>query len=469
MHIVIVGGGGVAYELARSLSEKEQDVVVIEKNEIKARRFKEALDVMVIEDNGANASALEKANIKNAQMLVAVTQFDEINMIACMLAKQYGVPFTVCRIRNSGFADEDSILTPKQLGIDLVINPERIAAMEISKMLHFPDVSEVEYFHHGKVMMLGVVVGSEADITNVPLYKLPMNVEAIVVGISDSEGKFIVPGGNDVIKPGNKIYLLGNARALKDISMLLHHEKTMVHNVTIMGGGLIGLHLARLLEESRHPFKVKLIEKDEERCGELCQSLKKTLVLEGDATEITMLQEEDTETADAVIAVTGDDRTNIVSALLARQFGVEKIICEVMRPHYVPVYSTLGIESVINPRILAASRIIRYTRKEKMVSLSILQNEKAEVFELVLPQSARVVNKKVSEAHFPKGMLIGSIVRNGEVIIPDGDTRLIPGDHLVIFAVPKVSAKLDRFFAPAAEKANKNSIFNKLIKPEGSG
>ncbi len=466
MHIVIVGGGGVGYELARNLSEKSQDVIVIEKNEVKARRFKEALDVMVIEDNGANAAVLEQADIRKADMLIAVTQVDEVNIIACMLAKQYNVPITVCRIRNSGYAGDASVLTPRQLGIDIVINPERVAAQEISKMLHFPDASEIEYFHHGKVMMLGVVVGSEADITGVPLRKLPINADAIIVGISDKEGKFIVPGGDDVIQPGNKIYLLGSSRTLKDISSLLHHEKTRVNHVSILGGGMIGRQLARLLENSKQQFTVKLIEKSEERCEELCRDLDKTLVVQGDATEIAMLKEEDTDWADAVIAATGDDRNNIVAALLARQFGVKKIICEVMKPQYVPVYKALGIDSVINPRLLAAAQIIRLIRKEDVVAYSILQDEKAEVEEIILPASARVAHKKIVDANLPRGMLIGSLVRDEEVIIPSGNTELMPGDHLVIFAIPKVSAKLDRYFAPADGKENREYLRNKLAHIE---
>ncbi len=466
MHIVIVGGGGVSYELARNLADKDQDVVVIEKNPEKALRFKETLDVMVLEDNGANASVLENAGIKNSDMLVAVTESDEVNVIACMLAKQYNVPITVGRIRNPEYAGESSVLKPQQLGIDVVINPEKVAAMEISKMIHFPEASEIEYFHKGKVMLLGVTVGPEAGITDVPLRDLPINPDAIIVGISEPEGKFVVPGGDDIVRPGNKIYLLGKAKVLKDVSSLLHHEKKRISQVTIMGGGMIGVQLAKLLEESKQHFDVKLIEKDEERCEGLCRELNRTLVLQGDATEIAMLEEEDTDRADAVIAVTGDDRSNIVVALLARQFGVNKIICEVMRPHYVPVYKTLGIDSVINPRILAASKILRLTRKEDAVAFSLLQDEKAEVVEIVLPENARVANKKVAAANLPRGMIIGSIVRESEVIVPRGDAELLPGDHLVIFATPKISATLDRYFAPPAGKENKEYLRNKLVHTE---
>jgi trk system potassium uptake protein len=449
MDIIIVGGGGVGYQLAHHLSRHHQDVVVIEKDEEKARRFKESLDVMTLEANGASAATLEQAGIKNANMLIAVTDLDEVNIIACILAAQYGVPKIICRIRNPEHMDDNFGISPKKLGISSVINPEQVAAMEISKMLHFPEASEIEYFAWGKVMMLGITVDEEAEITGVPLRKLPMNTESIIVGINKPTGKFIIPDGNDVIEPGSKIYLLGKSKSLKDISMLLHHEATRINQVTILGGGMIGRQLALLLEESRQPFTVKLIEQNYKRCEELSRELDHTLVLQGDVTENAMLKEEDIGATDAVVAVAGDDRNNIVSALLSQRFGVKKIICEVKRPQYVPVYNALGIHNLINPRMLAATHILRLTRQEEVVALSMVQGEKAEVLELVLPERTRVTNKKIKEIHFPRGMMIGSIVREEEVLIPEGETVLLPDDHLIIFALPNTVHKLERYFATA--------------------
>jgi trk system potassium uptake protein len=396
MHIIIVGGGGVGYQLAYHLSEHHhQDVVVIEKSEEKANRFKESLDVMVLVTNGASAAALELAGIKKADLLIAVTDLDEVNIIACILANQYGVPQIVCRIRNPEHIDEDFGLNPRKLGISCVINPEQVAAMEISKMLHFPDASEIEYFAQGKVLMLALTVGEEAEITGVPIHKLPLDPGSIIVGINKPNGKFIIPDGIDVIDPGSKIYLIGKSTALKDSSMLLHREETLIKQVTIFGGGMVGRQLALLLEASRQPFNVKLIEKDQKRCEELSKELKNTLILQGDVTEYAMLKEEDMNKADAVVAAAGDDRNNIVSALLARRFGVKKIICEVKKPHYVSVYNTLGIHTLINPRMLAVAHILRLTRQEEVVALSIVQGEKAEVIELVLPDNSRVINKQI--------------------------------------------------------------------------
>jgi len=447
MHIIIVGGGGAGYQLAYHLAEHHQDVVVIEKSEEKANRFKESLDVMVLVTNGASAAALELAGIKKADMLIAVTDLDEVNIIACILANQYGVPQIVCRIRNPEHIDENFGLNPRKLGISCVINPEQVAAMEISKMLHFPDAGEIEYFAQGKVLMLALTVGEEAEITGVPLHKLPLDPGSIIVGISKPNGKFIIPDGNDIIDPGSKIYLLGKSTALKDSSMLLHREETLIKQVTIFGGGMVGRQLALLLEASRQPFTVKLIEKDQKRCEVLSKELRNTLILQGDVTEYAMLKEEDLNTTDAVIATAGDDRNNIVSALLAQRFGVKKIICEVKRPQYVSVYNTLGIHTLISPRMLAVAHILRLTRQEEVVALSIVQGEKAEVFELILPDNSRAINKQIKELHFPRGLIIGSIVRDDEILIPGGETVLLPEDHLIIFSLPKVAHRLGRYFA----------------------
>lgn len=447
VYMIIIGGGGVGTELARNFSEKDFDVAVIEKNPEKARKLRDLFDIMVFEDNGAGAAALEKADVKSAAMVIAVTEIDEINIISCMLAKRYGVPLTVARVRNADYALDSAVLGREQLGIDLMISPERGAAFEISRMLHFPEAGEIEYFSKGRVMMLSLIAGPDTDIVNKPFHKLNFPPGCIVVGIKEGQN-FIIPGGKDVIKPGARIYLLGRSRTLKDASRLLTHELTRIHNVTILGGGMIGFELAKLLEESRSPFEVKLVERNAARCELLSRELSHTLILQGDVIDLDFLKLEGIEQTDAVVAVSGDDRTNIIAGVLARQVGIKKIICEVVDPQFGPVYSALGLESVINPRIVTAAQILRFTRREDLLSLSILSDERAEILELILPESARVAHKKVAESHFPRGMLIGSIVRKQEVIIPGGQTVLLPGDHLVIFALPGISGQLERYFAP---------------------
>ncbi len=451
MYMIIIGGGGVGSELARNLSEKNFDVAVIEKNPEQARKISNLFDVMVIEENGANALALERAGIKSADMVIAVTEVDEINIIACMLAKRYGVSFTVARVRNADYALDSAVLTREQLGIDLMISPERSAAYEISRMLHFPEACEIEYFSKGRVMLLSLIAGPETDIVKKPFHKLNLPPGCIIVGINEGQGKFTIPGGEDTIKPGSRIYLLGQSRTLKDISRLLLHERTRINRVTIFGGGMIGYELAKLLEQSRRPFQVKLVEPDVARCELLSRELSHTLILQGDAADLDLFRQEEMAQTDAVVAVSGDDRTNIIAGVLAKQSGIKKIICEVVDPQFAPVYGALGLDSIINPRLITASQILRFTHREELVSLSILNDERAEILELLLPDSAPVAHKKVAEANFPRGMLIGALIRRQEVIIPRGQTRLLPGDHLIIFTLPEISGQLQHYFAAARE------------------
>lgn len=449
MQIIIIGGGGVGYELARNLSGKKQDVTIIEKNPDKAFMLSERLDVMVIEGSGANVNDLEKAGIKDAELVIAVTQIDEVNIIACMVAKRLGVNITVARVRNPEYFEKSHALIKEQMGIDFVINPEKVAAYEISKMIHFPDASDIEYFARGKVMMLGLTVDEKAGITDQSLTDLPLPPGCIIVGINRPGKKFLIPDGSDMVKPGDKIYMQGSASHLRKASWLLHHEHLQVENVTILGGGMTGYQLASLLEKNiRHrPFHIKIVEKDPSRCEELSCHLSRTLILQGDATDLTFFKEEDLEEADVLVTATGDDRTNILAGLLGKQLGAKKIISEVTAIDYLSIFETLGIDSVVNSHLITAAQILRFTRKEDVVALSILKDENAEMLELILPETARVAGKELSKAGFPRGMLIGAIVRDEAVIMPHGDTKLLPGDRLVIFALPHVSSMLDRFFA----------------------
>ncbi|MBM9538825.1 Trk system potassium transporter TrkA [Desulfobulbus alkaliphilus] len=452
MHIVIIGGGDVGYELARSLNHKNQSIVVVDRNPATVKTLGETLDLPVINGNGANLDVLQKARIKSAQMLIAVTESDEVNIIACMIAKTFGVKYTVARVRkpeSAGSIDVDTRgLTQTQLGIDLIISPEKTVAREIAKRIHFPDAMEVEYYADGKAMHMAVHLAENAEIANKPLHELSLPQGCIVVGIKRTGGDFLLPGGKDTFSPGDKIYLIGKTEAMGEASWYLHRTKTRVNRVVILGGGEIGYSLATLLEsDTKHSLLVKLIEKDEERVDRLNRELSRTIVLQGDGTDLSYFNEEEISEADVLVAATGDDRTNMVASMMGQKLGVKKVITEVTRIGYAPIYGALEIFETINPHLITASKILKYTRWDDVLALSLLQDEVAETMELVLPVSAEVVGKKISEAGFPQGLLVGTIVRNQNVIIPDGDTQLMADDHLIVFSMPKVCTKLDRYFA----------------------
>lgn len=450
MHIVIVGGGAVGTELAGSLVSKKQTVAVVEKDPARVSQLEQNARILVVRGNGASIETLEMAKIGSAQMLIAVTEIDEVNIIACMVAKKKGVPVTVARIQDPEHAEDDSSrgLTREQMGIDHIISPERTVAQEIAKMIFFPDAEEIEYFADGKVMMVRLSITKESEIANRSLKDLQLNAGFIVAGIKRSNGDFIVPGGKDKINSGDKIYLIGSGKVVREASWLLPHGAIRVRKVVILGGGKIGQHLASLLESSRErSFLTKIIEKDAARCEDLNRVLRNTIVLQGDSSDCSYFNREELGEADVLIAVTGDDRNNMVASVMGERLGVKKIIAEVTDISYLPVYDAISIENTVNPHLITAAQILRLTRNEDLVSLSILKNEEAETMELVLPASAPVAGKTVADARFPNGMLVGTVVRDGQIIIPHGGTVLEDGDHLVVFALPKVSNRLDRYFA----------------------
>ena len=450
MHIVIIGGGDVGRELAHNLALKYQSIAVVEKDRQRSEQLGEDLDVAIINGNGANLDILNKAKIKNAEMLIAVTGSDEVNIIACMIAKKIGVNFTVARVRNpesAGSIDVDTRgLIHKQVGIDMIISPEKAVAQEIAKTIHFPEAVEVEHFAKGRAMMVATTVTGEAEIIDQRLKDLPLPKGCIVVGIKRPDGDFILPGGKDKIQMGDKVYLIGKADVMREASQLLHHEAARLNRVIILGGGIIGSSLASILEsEKQHSLLVKIIEKDAERAEELNRKLNKTIVLQGNGTELSYFNEEEIAEADILVAATEDDRTNLVASVMGQKLGVHKIISELTRIGYASVYEAIGVEETINPHLITAAQILRFTRREQVVSLSLIKEEAAEVMEVALPESACVVGQRIAEAGFPKGLLIGTIVRGEEVIVPDGDTVLKADDHLIIFAI--ACFRLDRFFA----------------------
>lgn len=454
MQIIIVGGGSVGFALAELLAAENQDVIVIEKNAEKIKRLSLELGTMVIEDNGASPAALERAGIKKTEILIAVTEIDEVNMISCMIAKKMGVPVTVARVRNAEYTKSFQVISRDQLGIDIFINPERVAALEMAKIIRTPNVFDTEYFANGKIKMAAALVDKDSKILNKALKNLPLPDDCVIVAIERATGEFIVPNGEDIIKPHDRVFFMGKAGLISEISWLLQKKEKTAEKITIFGGGRIGFQLAEILEnDKKTDFNIKLIEQNQECCIELANKLQRTLVLQGDATDFLFLKEEGIGNSDVVVAATGDDRTNILAAVLAQQMGIEKILCEIINQYYYPIFHTLNIEHAISPQILTAAQIVRLVRKGDIISMSFVKNGKAEISELVIPDKSRVAHKKLVQINLPKGILVGAILRNEEVILPGGNDILFPGDRVIIIAAPEVKQSVDKFFA-STEKVN---------------
>jgi len=452
MRVLIIGAGEVGYHTARWLARENLDVIVIDSNEEKIRKLRETLDVNAVLGQGSNPDVLESAGAHGADMLVAVTNIDEVNMISCLLAGvQFGIPTKIARIRNPAYAENADLLGKEHLGIDFTISPELEVANKIIRLLKVPAASDLIEFADGKVQLIGLDVDANSPAKNIQLKDLPLSVEEephLIVAILRNDG-VLIPRGETPLRVGDRIFVMARTGEYNHLFRLLGKSSEKIKNVMIMGGGRIGLNLAKHLEKTE--TKVKLIEISEERCHSLTEELNETVILHGDASDVSLLQEENISNTDVFIAVSDDDEDNMLISLLARRLGAKKVATIVNRSEYIPIASSIGIDAAISPRITTAGAILRFIRKGKVLSVNTLREDEAEAMEVqALPTSA-IVNKPLKKIKFPKDAIIGAIVRGGEVIIPGGEDIILPDDKVVIFYLSRSVKKVEKALAVKLE------------------
>jgi trk system potassium uptake protein TrkA len=443
VRVVIVGAGKVGYILAQRLSEENHDVIVIENNEERRGIVESTLDVMTIQGNGASPALLLDPQIRDSDLMVAVTDSDEINMIACMAAKQAGFKRTIARIRSQEYAEQDRLKLNESLGIYLTINPEMVTAIEISRILLTPAALDVEEFADGQVRMIEVKITPDSKLINQPLKSLRLPPHILAAGILRRD-RMLIPHGSDMILANDCVFFVGEYSAIKKFEDSFMVRKSKVERVMIIGAGRIGRHLAAILEKSG--ISVKVIDKNQERCQELAKQLKNGLVLCGDGTDFDLLSEEGVGKADAVICLTDDDKLNLLLALIAKHIGAEKTFVRVGRSEYVSLMEKVGVDVVLSPRLLTAGVILRQVRRSEIVSVALLEGAKAEAMEIIVAAHSPVAFKKIRDAKLPRDSLIGSIVREKKMIIPNGKSVLEPGDRVVIFALPDTVPAVVKLF-----------------------
>lgn len=451
MHIIIIGGGNVGQHIAKKLIEKNQSVLLIDKDEAKIEAIRSKMDMNLICGNGANVEVLEKAKIHSAKMVIAVMQNDDANILACMIAKTFSKEITtIARVRNpesAGSIDVDTYgLNKKQVGLDVIVSPEQAVAEEMIKTIYFPNLDEVDYFAKDKIKLIGNEIREKSKINGMKVGDIHLPDEAMVIGILRKSGKFVFPSKGDTLREGDKVYFMGTIQAIRNTSKLLYHESSRIKRVLILGGGKTGYTLAKELESGKgRSFIIKLIEANAKRCEELSQSLSKTLIIKGDGTDYTYYNEEEIQETDVLVTATGDDRVNLIASVIGKEAHTRKILNALESTTYESVYPIIGLKTVINPQLITAEKIMRYIHKEKVASLAVL-NDDVEVFEVILEKGCKVEEEKIKDANFPKEALIGAIVRGGNVIMPNKDTVLKSDDHLVIVAQGKSSLSIGEFF-----------------------
>lgn len=453
MSVIIVGAGDVGFYLAKKLVSEKKDVLVIEKDERKIRRLTDEINCQVIVGSGSNPAVLKEAGIEKTEMLIAVTDSDEANIIACVLAGlQSHVPIKIARIRQESFSgpEAQAEYNIEKLGIDLIINPERKAAETILNILTIPGAVEILKFLDDRVYFIGAKITQRCRLLGIPFEELDgLRQELnILVGVIFRNNQMLIPKGSDVIKEGDLLYYIAKPNNVPKIMEYLGHSASSVKRVMIDGGGTIGLELAKNLE--KEGVSVKIVESDPQRCSVLIRHLDKSVVLNGLATDQELLQQENSKNMDAFVAVTNDDENNILSSLLAKRLGVPWAITLANQTAYVPLVTAIGVDVVINPRLLAAGAILQYVRRGKVLSVASLMDE-IELIEVEALESSELVDKKISEIAWPERSLALAIERGDEVIIPRGDTEIHPHDKVLLFAHKEVIPKIEKLLTVKLE------------------
>ena len=440
MRIVIVGAGKLGYSIAQLLAEDQYDVVVVEIDEKRREVVKNSLDVLTI---GGSPNTLDDPDIRDADVLIASTDSDEVNMVTCMMAKNYGVKHTVARIRNTEYALTAKDLLKQGMNIDLILNPERITATEINHILMTPSALDVDDFAEGKVRMFEARMSDASPYVGVPLKDLEIPKQ-ILIAMLFRRHKMIIPHGDDMLEPGDNVYFVGQQSAIKEFEETFVNTYEKIERVMIIGAGRTGRFLAPMLEEQG--LFVKVIEKNKDRCQLIAQKLENGIVLCGDGTDIDLLTEEGIAEADVVICITEDDKLNLLLALMAKHLGAKKTIVRVARNEYVELMEKVGVDIVLSSRLLSSGEVLRFVRKGGIVSVSLLEGAKAEALEIILPDDCEVIGKSLKDIKLPRACLVCAVVHDNEAVVPNGNTVLYAGDRIIIFVKSEFVKRVMPFF-----------------------
>jgi len=448
-----VGAGEVGFNVANRLALENKNVVVIDKDAEAIRRISENLDVQVVLGAGNSPVILEEAGIRETEILLAVTDSDEINLVACLAADLIS-PATkkLARIRDVDFDHFHGALRERAPHIDTVINPEIEVVKNIGLLMAVPGAADVGELVDGRVKFVGIQLDKNAKLAGTRLAELPSfaGKGTLLIGAIIRKGNLIIPTGKDTFEPEDLVYFICEDNKLSQALKIFGKEEAAIKRALIIGGGRIGLRLAKMLEDLS--IYTKIIEKDPYRCAQLADQLNKTVILNGDGSDQELLLEENIKDMDVVVTLTNDEETNILSSLLAKQMGVRKTITKISKFSYLPLMSTIGIDQVVSPRLSAVNSILRHIRRGKVLAAKSIKGEQAEIMEAVALETSDIVGKPLMKITFPDGAIVIGISRSGgQFIIPSGQSIIEPGDRIIILADRRTIPKVEKILTVKLE------------------
>ncbi len=446
--VIIMGAGQVGQGLARRLTKEGHQVKIIDSNTTLLAEIENHVDAMCIAGNGASAAVLIEAGIKKADLFIGVSDNDECNMVSSSLAKQFGVTTVIARVKNEEYLAPDRKLYADAMHIDLIINPDEVASLELHDLLMIPVANSVAEFAEGRLKLIGFRVKPESLLCGKPLKELPKlgYDETLLFACVVRNGHVVVPRGDTIVNAGDQVYVITSPAAYGYVSELGGVKDCLLKKVVIVGASRAAFFLADRLESSG--VHLIIIEEDEDRCEMFADLLQDVTILHGDGTDISMLKEAGVSDADGFIAASQDDETNILAALLAKQEGASRVITITRKPQYIPLLRYIQpIDVAINPRLSTINAIMRFVRQGKTLTMTTLADDRAEAIELEVVENSPLVGKKLKSNPFPSNVLLGAIVRGDEILIPKGEDELLAGDHAIMIALSESVEKLDDLFA----------------------
>ncbi|MEZ4270262.1 MAG: Trk system potassium transporter TrkA [Myxococcota bacterium] len=445
MNIVIIGAGVVGTSLAMQLSQEGHSVAIIDRDFKIITKVRDTMDVLAIHGSGTLPSVLEKAGIRRAHMVIAVTTSDEVNLVAGILANGYNIQHRIVRIRNPEYAQEGGALSLSRLGIQHVVNPEPHIVESLVRMIDLPGAYDVATLAGGQVQMFGFHISNDSPAIGRTLAELRElgSLNAFLILYITRQGEVIVPGGQDSIQPGDSVHLLVSSDTVEFLRPILHPSHEMTRSVVIVGASRVAVQLAAILEGR---LSVTLIEADAILAEDAAKRLRKTNVLVGDGADVALLEEAAIDHCDLFCALSEDGHRNVLASLLAKKHGAIRTAALVFDPEYASILDSLGVDIVINPRLVVVGEILQHLRRGHIFSVTRVAEGQGEIIEMEVPEGCMAIEAPLKRLKFPKNALVGAIVSGGEMQLPTGDTQICAGDRVLLYALPQAIPKIEKLF-----------------------
>ena len=445
MKIIIAGAGGLGFHLAQLLCVENQTITLIDTNQEVLDYAASHLDVLTIWGDASSIDVLEEAGVGAANLVLAVTTSETTNLITAILAKKKGARRTIARVNNTEYLQESQLHIFKDLGIDSLFSPALLAAKEIYRLINRVSFTDIFEFEDGKISLVGITLDDDSPLVNTRMDELkkiesnlPLRPMAILRG-----HQTIIPRGDVVMKQNDHVYFITRTDKIDMIEKFVGSKKKKVKKIMILAGSGLAFETAKLLEEE---YNVTLIEGVKDRCKMFAEKLNKSLIINGKADNTDLLQEEGLDNMDALIALTPNSETNIIACLTAKNHGVYRTIAQVENKEYTHISQNIGVDTLINVKLIAASNIFRHVRKGRVEAITGLHGVEAEVIEFVVAKNNHLTRRQLRELHFPKSALIGCVIRGDETLLPNGDFTFQLNDKAIVFAMPGAIAGVERLF-----------------------